>query len=358
MRISVCVALATAALLAVGRVHAQSAQDLETARDLFKQATELHDAHDVKGALAKFKAAHELANTPVTGIELARTYAELGMLTEAREVALAIDKIAVKPNESEKTKRARTDAVALADAVYPRIASLTIVLDNVLAGSTVSVSVDGETLPSAAVGAPRKVNPGAHSVVASAGGPSTTSNVSLGEGESRTVHITLELPAAPPPPPPPEPVVTAPPPVSNPVTASEPVPFAPVVRDAPATGLSPDLYKWAGISVGVGAGSVALGALFGAIVLDMQSTVSTHCNAFKQCDSTGLSAAKDAHGLATASTAFIAIGSGLVGVGIVLAVIGFATSGSSSVKSAPPEKALLIVTPTAGGISIGSAGTF
>ena len=62
--------------------------DLAQARELRNQGRELRAAGDLRGALAKFKAAHAVGQTAVTGIELARTHAALGEIVEAREVCL------------------------------------------------------------------------------------------------------------------------------------------------------------------------------------------------------------------------------------------------------------------------------
>src|SRR5262245_49543355 len=48
----------------------RTAQDIESARQLYNQGIALRDQGDLKGALEKFRAAHALGNTPVTGIEL------------------------------------------------------------------------------------------------------------------------------------------------------------------------------------------------------------------------------------------------------------------------------------------------
>src|SRR5438874_1930474 len=89
-------AIALAALVAVpavsfGQPAAQpSAADLESARELYKEAKALRDKGDLRGALEKFKQAHAYGQTPVTGLELGRTHMQLGELVEAREVFLSV----------------------------------------------------------------------------------------------------------------------------------------------------------------------------------------------------------------------------------------------------------------------------
>ena len=122
--------LALASLLAVLTVASvaaaqqqPSAADLETARSLYKQGKALEAKGDDKGALDKLTAAHALGRTPLTGIELARLQARLGMIVEAREVCLSIGRTQVASDETQRSADARTEAAKLAEALG-RLSSL------------------------------------------------------------------------------------------------------------------------------------------------------------------------------------------------------------------------------------------
>ena len=106
---------------AAARAQAPQTPDLDRARELFVQATELRDAGDARGALEKFRAAHDLAANPVTTIELGRTYAMLGMLLEAREAFLSTARIAIQQDETPRATQARLDAAKLASDVQEQI---------------------------------------------------------------------------------------------------------------------------------------------------------------------------------------------------------------------------------------------
>src|SRR5260370_9639490 len=86
---AIALATALAPQLAFGQSQA-SPSDIAQARELFNQGLHLRDAADLNGALKKFKAAHSLAQTPLTALELGRTYMQVGKLLEARETLLSI----------------------------------------------------------------------------------------------------------------------------------------------------------------------------------------------------------------------------------------------------------------------------
>jgi hypothetical protein len=93
---------------AFGQQH--SAADLAQARQLFNQGLGLRDKGDAVGAIEKLRAANAVAATPITGIELGRTYASAGRLVEAREALLAVGRLPVAPQETARSAAARADA--------------------------------------------------------------------------------------------------------------------------------------------------------------------------------------------------------------------------------------------------------
>jgi tetratricopeptide (TPR) repeat protein len=111
-----------ATLLPAGaRAQAPQPGDLDRARELFVRATEQRDAGDTRGALEKFKAAHDLAANPVTTLELGRTYAMLGMLLEALAAFQSSARIPIQPDESPRATQARQDAAMLVSDTQQQI---------------------------------------------------------------------------------------------------------------------------------------------------------------------------------------------------------------------------------------------
>src|ERR1019366_10325032 len=133
------------------------------------EGKELRAAGDLPGAIGKLQAAHALGNTPVTGIELARTYATAGKLVEGREVALQVARIPVASDETEKSADARAEAAKLAEDLRPRIPTLTARVSGVGPDEVMHLSIDGAAVPDVAVREPQKVNPGKHEVVVRVG---------------------------------------------------------------------------------------------------------------------------------------------------------------------------------------------
>lgn len=174
-----------------------SAQDLETARTLYKEGKDLRAKGDLKGALAKLLAAHSLGHTPLTGIELARVQVELGMFVEARETCLGIARMPVEADETLRSAEARTEAAKVAEQLKPRISSLRINIIGVDVDAALTVIVDGERVSVAALNEPRKMNPGHHEITAQIErGRVVSTSVDLKEAELR--EVTLSPPAPPP----------------------------------------------------------------------------------------------------------------------------------------------------------------
>jgi hypothetical protein len=203
-RVSSLAAFALACASTPRLAHAQrTAQDIESARQLYNQGIELRDKGDMKGALDKFRAAHALGNTPLTGIELCRTYAALKQPVEAREVCLGVARIPPLAQETARSQEARAEAGRIAEAEKPKIGALRLKVAGIPPGREALVLVDGTAVPTAALGEARAINPGVHQITAKVGsGEETKATVETKEGETRDVELTVVAPpeAATPPP--------------------------------------------------------------------------------------------------------------------------------------------------------------
>jgi hypothetical protein len=161
------------------------------ARELLNMGLELRSKGDAAGALEKLEAAHALVRTPITGLELGRTYMSLGKLVEARETFLSNGRIPERPEETARSKAARKESDDLAEQLRSRIPSLSVKVTGV-PSDTVAVTIDGASVPTEALSAPRLVDPGRHAISArsTSGGMAETS-VDLKEGESRAVELKI-----------------------------------------------------------------------------------------------------------------------------------------------------------------------
>lgn len=304
-----------------GAAHAQrTAQDIASARQLYNEGIELRDKGDMHGALEKFKVAHALGNTPITGIELCRAYSALRQPVEARETCLGVGRIATMPEESQRSKDARHDAARLAEAERPKIGSIRLKISGVPAGFQPSVTVDGAAVPPVALHEPRAVNPGVHSVVARLGnGPETRATLETREGETRE----LELAVLPPP------DGATPPPVSGPALG-------------PETSRSPEKEKekekkkntFATISFAIAGVSGVVGTIAGLSAMSAEGDLDTECRN-KVCGRDQWDALDSAKTLGNVSTAFFVIAGVALGAGLVSTI----TAGSSKTASLPPRTA-------------------
>jgi hypothetical protein len=167
-----------------------SAADRDTARELMKRGDERFAAKDFAAALKAYQSAHAIMQVPTTGLAVAKALTEQGQLVEARDTLLQIARLPKDSNETTALAKAREEAAALALSLADRIPSVVITLDGAADG--VEVQVDGEAIPPAALGAPRKVNPGTHVITASSGGHLVASKT-LSSKEGARDQVALKL---------------------------------------------------------------------------------------------------------------------------------------------------------------------
>jgi hypothetical protein len=323
-RLASSVALALSLALLPGRAavaqqpEPPSAEGLATARTLYKEGKELRDKGDLQGALKKFEAAHALGQTPVTGIELARTYAELRRLVEAREMCLWIGRVPVAPDETSKSADARAEAARLAQQLEPRIANLTVRIVGAMPEEPVHLVVDGVKVPDVALHETLRVNPGRREVFVSAGTGEAAREAhtypELAEGDTREITITLPAPPA--------------------SAASEPVPPEPAPPPPPPSA-APTLIR---LGFGTAIAGAAAGLMAGAVAWQKQGQLDTVGH--NECPiSNGCAAAlDDARHWATAANVSLGIGA----AGAALGVIGLLVQPRHRDETAPGAQALRV----------------
>jgi hypothetical protein len=329
----VLVGLVGVSLFVAGQAHAEpTAGDKETARRLMAEGRTHRRAGDAKGALQSFLAADAIMQVPTTGLEVAKAELELGQLVEARDKLLTVTRLPVEGREPRAFSEARATAKTLGAEVEPRIPSLTVKLQNLPAGSSPKVTVDGVAIPAGALTAPRAVDPGHHVVAASAGGDPHETAVDVREGETKDVVVDLGAGGA------------------------------PVATDEPASGPAPTnaskdqantwrLVSYAGFGVG-GAGLI-MGSVTGLLAIsDFSSAKKQGCVSGK-CPPAADPELNKASTMATVST----VGFILAGVGAGVGIAGFVLSRQSPhpepTPAAPPETVGLFLGP--GSVTLGGS---
>jgi hypothetical protein len=327
------VALAVGSPMGVALAQQPSAVDVAQARELFNQGLRLREKGDPNGALEKLKAAHALANTPITGLELGKTYELIAKLVEAREVLLSIGRLPVQPSETARSTAARTEGARLAEDLRPRIPTLTVRITGAPA-SAVTVSIDDAPIPSEGLEA-RPVNPGSHDVSAraSSGNP-VHASVEVKEGEARDVELKI-APAS---------LAMQPPPTTS--------SLSPTTPESPSAGsgggLSPVFFAGVGVA---GAGLIA-GAVTGGLAIGKASSAHSACNSTDlTCTAAGYNDVTSGRTLGNIATVSFIV----AGVGAVVGVIGFIISPHNHEDSAAKGAS---VGPSIGLGGAGLQGTF
>jgi hypothetical protein len=310
--------------LASALAHAQpSSAQKETARGLMAEGRELREQGDLQSALSRFMAADALMGVPTTGFEMAATQADLGKLVEARETLRRVLALPQSPDDPEPFNEARNKARVLEQRLQSRIGGLQFIVNGVGASETMVVTVDGETVPVAALDVPFRVNPGKHVVVARAGGRETRAEVDA--LESRTVKVELVLAAR----------------ASEPqlALAEEPVAAVPPAApraDEPAPAPPPSLPLATYIGGGVGVAGILVGGVTGLLAISNKNAAAAHC-VDGECPRSTWSDLDRARTMATVST-----------VGFVVGVVGFAAGASALLlrEEPEPERRSVEVTPS------------
>ena len=233
---------------------AQNAQDRESARQLLDRGDEQVERDDLEGALASYRAAHELMHVPTTCLEVARISAKLGKLVEARDVALEVIRMPAAAREAKPFKVARAAAEDLARELATQIPTLRLELTPEAAADQASLEIDERSVPPAALGLGYALNPGRHRVqIAATGYRPVAQDITLRPGETKTLRVKLVL---------------AP-------TAKVQPPPPPEASPAPPPERSSTWPQWVGFSLG-GAGLVA-GTVAGILSLNRTRAAKEHC---------------------------------------------------------------------------------
>jgi hypothetical protein len=157
------------------------------ARSLFEAGKAHRDHGDWAAALESFKRADALVGAPTTRLAVARAYAGLGKLVEARDRARSVVEIPRAAGESRPFADARVAANALANEVDERIPSL--VLTVRAPQGEANVAIDGVSVGRTATSSTQHLNPGQHVVVGKCGHREVRETVFLRERETTTVTI-------------------------------------------------------------------------------------------------------------------------------------------------------------------------
>jgi hypothetical protein len=141
----------------------------------------------------KLGRAFEILRAPSLGLWSARALAGVGKLVEASERYLAVTRLDVRSGDVKVQEQAKADAAKEREALLPRIPSLTVETKG--APADARFTLDDVPFVAALVGVTQPANPGAHVVEATSGALVVRKEVTLREGENKT--LLLDFPKAP-----------------------------------------------------------------------------------------------------------------------------------------------------------------
>ena len=295
--------LLTALVISAASTRSRAcAQDASAfAQQLFTSGVAHYDEGEYAAALEDFRGSVSLYGSPNTRLYLGRTYRELGNLTEAiseleRAAREAADRAATDPRYERTRDTARTESAEL----VARVGRIAFVAADVPPGARVTVG--GVEVPTAAIGSPIRVMPGAVEIVIEAEGYETVRrSAEVTGGETASVELTFSRVAT--------------------------IAAVPDASTLPRPAASPSAAPGPSSLVIVGAVSLALGGALagtaiatGVLTADRYASLRAACGADGACPADRAGEISQGSTFAVASTA-LTVSASVVGVlGVVLLV--------------------------------------
>jgi hypothetical protein len=321
----VLAALASAACLTAGSAPA-FAQDKAAAESLFQAAKELMAQGKTADACPKFEASQRQDPSSGTLLNLARCHETLGRTASAWAEYKEAATLARTTNRLDQAQAASD----LAKALEPKLSKLQI---DAPALPGLEIKRNGNVVSTATLGVAIAVDPGEHTIDASAPGhkPFTTKVVIGNEHDFQTLKI-------------PELEKLAEGAVANPDPAPTATPPAPNAAEAPKPSSSGTLRIASYVTAGVGVVGLGLGTVFGIMASGDASDAKSDPKLCpkSQCTPAGREKIDGAGTKALVSTIGIIGGGALLATGVVLFVV------SSPTKSDAGTNATAQLIPTAG----------
>jgi hypothetical protein len=300
------------------------------AESLFQEARKLMDAKRYSEACPKLVASQKIAPAVGTLLNLADCYERAGQLASAWARFHEAIALAQRLGRADREKTAKERA----DKLEPRLIKLTIVSPE----KNVEVKLDGNVLDAAALGTAVPVDPGKHTIEATAKGKkafTTTVDVS-----DRARSPSVEIPALDA-----DPEASQSKGGSGSGSGSSGDTKAP--EDQTSSGGTQRIVSY--VAMGLGGVGIAVGAIFGLRTSSIWNDAKTHCTGL-ECDRTGVTLATDAKNAGTVSTISFVAGGVLLAGGAVL----FFTAPNGSAKSSSSGSAKQSEPRLGVGVGLGS----
>jgi hypothetical protein len=300
LRLLFVVALATAFVPAAARAQDNSA----AVEALFDEGKKLEAAGNYAAACPKFLASYNLEHRTGTLLNLADCYERIGLLASAWARFVEARTMAQRAGQQDRADFAQQHASALEG----RLSRLTIVVPAGIAG--LEVKRDGTAVDPAEFGIAVPLDPGDHTIEASAPGKLPwKGGVHIDkEGASSSIQVPLleEAPVAPAPAPPPS-------------VAPQPSAPAPVPPPEPE---GPNVRKIVGLAIGATGVVVAgIGGVFALKAISSKSTSDPYCDVngnANACYPPGVQPRQDAVSEGNLASILLGVGGVMIAGGLVV----------------------------------------
>lgn len=277
---------------------------MEQARQLATRGIELFHAGRAAEAYEQIERAERLYPALTHRVYLARALAEMGRWVDAKARYDAIQAEGRSPSSTAAEREAYAVAASEADALEAKIPTIRLSIR----GDFTDVTIDGEAIDPAQLGAPILVDPGPHRVEVRAGEATAMETFSAVENERRELGI-----------------------------------------HAPATEMGEVTYLPAAMAYGVGGISLVVGAVTGGVSLSKVSSFSERCVDLS-CPPEDEPEADAARALGTASTVSFVVGGVAVAAGVAFTIWAPGVEGD--------EAQAIVLTPALGPGWVGIGGSF
>jgi hypothetical protein len=289
-------------LCSAGPARAESSdEDKATARQLGTEAQAAMAAGDFQQAADLFERAEKLYHAPTLLLGLARASVKVGRFVRAREAYNLVVREPLPPDAPPAFVEAQQAAQAEIADVEGKIAWVTI---KVTGPDKPVVRLDGQEVPVAALGVKRAVDPGEHTVEASAAGYSA-GNAKFSVDSAGHEEVLLEL-----------------------------EPGADTTGSGADEGAGDTQRLLGFVSLGVGGAGLIVGVITGALAMDKKSTLDDACPEAR-CPASEQDNLDSYHTVGTVSTVGFIAGGVLAVAGVVLVLT--APSGGDTADASEPS---------------------
>lgn len=182
---------------AAGKRGAIDEQTRATARVIGEEGLSFYDQGKYVDALDRFERADALIHAPTLGLMAARSLVKLGRLVEASDRYEDVTEVKLEAGASDAFKEAQATAAKERDALLPRIPIVEVSVEGQGAADVSTLMVDGQKVPAARLGSARPISaripidPGDHRIEVKARSGEAFKRVSLSEGGSARVVLTM-----------------------------------------------------------------------------------------------------------------------------------------------------------------------